>query len=179
MSTHTSRAGQKPSQRPRLTVTGPLLRGSGELHIVGRVEVVTILDPEGAVHRLLLLADGSRTTDEIVGALASELPQVPEQDVRDAVAELEATGVLEDVALYGRVRPTPAARRGAHAGLLGVMTPFMPVDDDSLLDELRWLFRAADPVPAAVRDAAVTTFAWRSAPRDPSDPRCGPPDAPV
>ena len=95
-------------------MAGPLLRGSGELHIVGRDEVVTIGDPEGAVLRLLVLADGSRTLAELLGALASEFPHVAEQDLRDAVAELTAGGVLEDVAHHTRIRTGVATRRGAH-----------------------------------------------------------------
>jgi len=96
-------------------MAGPLLRGSGELHIIGRDEVVTIGDPDGAVLRMLLLADGSRTLAELLGTLAAEFPQVAEQDVRDAVAELSACGVLEDVAAHhARARTGVAPRRGAH-----------------------------------------------------------------
>jgi hypothetical protein len=36
-------------------------------------------------------------------------------------------------------------------------------DDDRLLDELRHVFHAADPMPAAVRDAARRAFEQRLA----------------
>jgi hypothetical protein len=103
-----------PALRPRLTMAGPLLRGSGELHIVGRHEVTTISDPDGAVHRLLALADGSRTLADIVAALAREFPQIDERDVDDAVDELEAMGLLQDAAPRGRILSSRLARRDPH-----------------------------------------------------------------
>jgi hypothetical protein len=100
-----------PALRPRLTMAGPLLHGSGELHIVGRHDVVTIADPEGAVHRLLGLADGSRTLGEIFTAMAPDFPQVGEHDVDDAVDELEAMGLLQDAAPRGRILSSRMSRR--------------------------------------------------------------------
>lgn len=96
---------------------GPRLRGCGELHIVGRDEVVTLLDPDGVMHSLLSLADGSRTTAELLAALAGEFPQVAERDIREAVAELVAAGLLEDAAQHGRIRSSGLPRRGAHGRL--------------------------------------------------------------
>lgn len=103
-----------PALRPRLTMAGPLLRGSGELHIVGREEVMTIHDPDGAMHRLLGLADGSRTRTEILGAMLREFPRLGEQEAEDAVAELEDAGLLEDAAARGRILSSRASRRAAH-----------------------------------------------------------------
>jgi hypothetical protein len=103
-----------PALRPRLTMAGPLLRGCGELHIVGRHEVVTIHDPEGAVHRLLALADGSRTLAEIFAILGDEFPQFAEHDVYDAVDELEAMGLLQDAAPRGRILSSRLSRRDGH-----------------------------------------------------------------
>lgn len=103
-----------PAQRPRLTMAGPLLRGSGELHIVGSHDVTTIPDPDGAVHRLLALADGSRTRAEIFAALASDFPQLAEHDVDHALAELESIGVLEDAAPRGRILGSRGSRRDGH-----------------------------------------------------------------
>jgi hypothetical protein len=95
-------------------MAGPLLRGSGELHIVGRHEVVTIHDPSGAVHRLLGLADGSRTRGEIFSAMAADFPQLGEHDVDDAVGELEAMGLLQDAAPRGRILSSRLTRRDPH-----------------------------------------------------------------
>jgi hypothetical protein len=60
--------------RPRLRYAAPLLRGGGELHVVGSQDVLTIDDPDGAIHRLVELADGSRSTSELYVALAPEYP---------------------------------------------------------------------------------------------------------
>jgi hypothetical protein len=92
-------------------MAGPLLHGCGELHIVGRHEVVTIHDPAGAVHRLLGLADGSRTRGEIFAAMAPDFPQIVEHDVDDAVDELEAMGLLQDAAPRGRILSSRMSHR--------------------------------------------------------------------
>jgi hypothetical protein len=81
--------------RPRLRYAAPLLRGGGELHVVGSQDVLTIDDPDGAIHRLVELADGSRSTSELYVALAPEYPRLHHQDVLDAVYALEAAGLFE------------------------------------------------------------------------------------
>jgi hypothetical protein len=78
-----------------MTTTAPLLRGGGELHVVRSDDVVTFEDPDGAMHRLVELADGSRSTQELHRVLASEYPRVRHDDVVDAVARLEAAGLVE------------------------------------------------------------------------------------
>jgi hypothetical protein len=103
-----------PATRPRLTMAGPLLHGNGELHIVGRQEVMTIHDPDGAVHRLLGLADGSRTRTEIFVAMAADFPRVAQHDVDEAVGELESMGVLQDTVPRGRILASQIARRDPH-----------------------------------------------------------------
>jgi hypothetical protein len=104
-----------PSQRPRLTTPGPLLQGSGELHIVGPHEVVTVPDPLGAMQRLLRLADGSRTSAEIYAALTIAYPQLSEQDFAQTLSELEEAGVLEEGAPRNFPVRAPAPRRDVHA----------------------------------------------------------------
>ncbi len=83
-----------PAPRPRMTQTAPLLRGGGLLHIVGSRGVHTIGDPDGAIHRLVELADGSRSVDELLVALRATYPQIDEQDVVDTVRDLERAGVF-------------------------------------------------------------------------------------
>ncbi|HEV7805622.1 MAG TPA: hypothetical protein VGO80_07390 [Solirubrobacteraceae bacterium] len=95
-----------PAQRPRLTIAGPLLRGSGELHIVGQQEVMTISDPDGAVHRLLGLADGSRDRSEILAELSIDYPLLGQQEVDEALLELEEAGLIEDYMPRGRIGPS-------------------------------------------------------------------------
>jgi hypothetical protein len=75
-----------------------MLRGGGQLHIVDVHDVVSIRDPDGLLHRLVTLADGSRNTCELFAALAVDYPQLEEQDVLDAVRELTDAGIVEDVA---------------------------------------------------------------------------------
>jgi hypothetical protein len=94
-------------------MNGPLLRGSGELHIVGPREVVTIADRDGVVHRLLALADGSRSPQEIFAALATNHPLLGEQEVLDALEELEDAGLIEDCMALGPIR---SGRRAWAAG---------------------------------------------------------------
>jgi hypothetical protein len=92
------------ARQPRLTATGPLLHGGGELHIVGPDDVTSIADPDGALHRLAVLADGSRSTSELCAALRIEYPQLDEEDVAHAVCELSSAGLLEDCAPRRRKR---------------------------------------------------------------------------
>ena len=73
------------STNPRMKTAAALLRGGGQLHIVGRDEVHTLADPDGALRRLVELADGSRSTDKLFGALAADYPSLGEQDVVDVV----------------------------------------------------------------------------------------------
>ena len=80
--------------RPRMKIAAPLLRGGGLLHIVGSRSVHTIADPDGAIQRLIELADGSRSIDELFAALQAEYPQIGEPDVVEAVRELESAGVF-------------------------------------------------------------------------------------
>jgi hypothetical protein len=104
---------QMPAQRPRLTITGPLLRGSGELHIVGQREVLTISDHDGVVHRLLGLADGTRDRSEILAELTIDYPLLGQSEVDEALLELEQAGLIEDCMPRGRIA---SSRRPWSAG---------------------------------------------------------------
>jgi len=79
-----------------MTITAPLLRGGGELHIIGSSQVLTLADPDGAIHRLVELADGSRSTSELFCLLVPQYPGLDQQDVVDAIGMLEAAGFVED-----------------------------------------------------------------------------------
>jgi hypothetical protein len=111
------RAAQTAAQRPRLAIGGPLLRGSGELHIIGRDEVLTLSDPDGAVHALLALADGSRSRSEIFAALAIAHPLLGEQDVDETLRELEDAGLIEDCMPRGRRAGCNLRSWGVESGL--------------------------------------------------------------
>lgn len=98
------------ASRPRMKTTAPLLRGGGELHVVGSRNIVTFDDPDGAIHRLVELADGSRTTNELLSALTQDHPRLQRQDALDAICELEAAGLLEH---HGPRRRIPRERYDA------------------------------------------------------------------
>jgi hypothetical protein len=77
-------------------MAGPMLRGGGELHVVDSDRVASVPDPDGTMHRIVALADGSRSTRELLAALVGECPQLHEEDLAAAVARLTAAGILED-----------------------------------------------------------------------------------
>lgn len=88
-----------------MDIAAPLLRAGGLLHIVGTHTVHTLSDPDGAIGRLVELADGSRATHELFRALHAEYPRIREQEVVAVVRELEDAGVFVDCA-----RRLPAGR---------------------------------------------------------------------
>jgi hypothetical protein len=93
----------QPVPRPRMQTTAPLLRGGGMLHIVGSRRVHTMADPDGAIQRLVELADGTRGIADLLAALQAEHPLIAEQDVVDAVRELEGAGVFRTAGSVRRV----------------------------------------------------------------------------
>jgi hypothetical protein len=98
---------------PRMLITAPLLRSDGVLHIVGHQDVTTLDDPDGAVQRLVELADGSRSTNELFLMLAPDHPRLGHEDVVAAVAELEDAGLLEICAPRRRILGAADRRRAA------------------------------------------------------------------
>jgi hypothetical protein len=86
-----------------MKTAAPLLRGGGMLHIVGSRRVHTTADPDGAIQRLVELADGTRTIADLLTALQAEHPLIAEQDVVEAVRELECAGVLQTAGSARRV----------------------------------------------------------------------------
>jgi hypothetical protein len=90
-------------QRPRLKMSAPMLRAGGELHIVGQQDVTSLPDPDGALHRLFELADGSRSTSELHDELITEYPRLGEDYIVDAICELESAGLYGNSSLRLRV----------------------------------------------------------------------------
>ena len=82
--------------RPRMKSAAALLRAGGVLHIVGYHDVHSLADPDGALRRLVELADGSRSTDELFGVLTADYPELCEQDVVAVVDELQSAGLVDD-----------------------------------------------------------------------------------
>jgi hypothetical protein len=80
--------------RPRVKTKCPLLRGGGELHIVLSYDITSLPDPDGAIHRLFELADGSRSTAELYSELRASYPRLVEHDIADAVFQLVSVGLF-------------------------------------------------------------------------------------
>lgn len=80
--------------RPRVKTKCPLLRGGGELHIVGRHDITSLPDPDGAIHRLFELADGSRSTTQLHSELRTCYPRLAEHDIAEAVLQLVSLGLF-------------------------------------------------------------------------------------
>jgi hypothetical protein len=80
--------------RPRVKTKCPLLRGGGELHVVGTHDITSIPDPDGAIHRLFELADGSRSTTELYSELRACHPRLSEHDIAEAVLQLISAGLF-------------------------------------------------------------------------------------
>ena len=80
---------------PRMKMATALLRGGGELHLVGRAEITTIADPLGAVQRLVTLADGTRSVDRLTARVLADFPQLDADDVEAALDRLQDAGLLE------------------------------------------------------------------------------------
>jgi hypothetical protein len=80
--------------RPRVKTKCPLLRGGGELHIVGSHDITSLPDPDGAIHRLFELADGSRSTTELYSELRASYPRLAEHDIAEAVFQLVSVGLF-------------------------------------------------------------------------------------
>jgi molybdopterin/thiamine biosynthesis adenylyltransferase len=82
--------------QPQLKSITPILPGEDELHLGGCGEVTSIADPDGAVRRLLGLADGTRSEAQIAAALRAEHPHLGDADIAQALRDLDAAGFLED-----------------------------------------------------------------------------------
>ena len=72
-----------------------LLRGGGELHLVGASEITTIADPLGAVQRLVTLADGTRDLEQLTARVLADFPTLHAGDVAAALEHLQDAGLLE------------------------------------------------------------------------------------
>lgn len=87
-------------------------RVGDELRVVfDRREQLLLEDPDGSVDALLeLLREGGRTDVELAEALSTGWDLVPVEDVRVAIAELDANGLVEDGDRLGRLSAAQAER---------------------------------------------------------------------
>jgi molybdopterin/thiamine biosynthesis adenylyltransferase len=87
-------------------------RTGAELRVVYDIRDHFVLDdPDGLIETLLeLLAEGGRNLTELAGTFVRRGTPVPERDLADAVAMLDAHRLLEDERLLGRIDPAGQQR---------------------------------------------------------------------
>ncbi|MER7170791.1 HesA/MoeB/ThiF family protein [Streptomyces mesophilus] len=83
----------KPEHRAYRTADGHVRIGS-VIYGIG----AEILDPDGWVWPLIEAMDGTRSLGAVLAAVREAHPQVPAEDLREAVADLLSAGFLEDAA---------------------------------------------------------------------------------
>lgn len=83
---------------PKVKNTAPVFALDGTVFVGGCGVMSDIDDPDGSVHRLLTLADGTRTSAEIHTAMAARFPYLTLEQINDALAAFDAYGFLEDAA---------------------------------------------------------------------------------
>jgi molybdopterin/thiamine biosynthesis adenylyltransferase len=74
----------------------PYFPGDDAVHFRFLGELITLNDPDGRVHRLVQLLDGSRTEAAVASALHADYPDVTVEDVRQAVRDLDGLRLLQD-----------------------------------------------------------------------------------
>jgi molybdopterin/thiamine biosynthesis adenylyltransferase len=84
------------SVRPAKKTTVPFYKLDHRLYIGGSGYTAQIPDPNGSIQCLFDLMDGSRTIHEIYAMLSQEYPEIPLQDVLDAIVQFDRAGFLED-----------------------------------------------------------------------------------
>jgi molybdopterin/thiamine biosynthesis adenylyltransferase len=82
--------------RYKVKRTSPVYRVDDTLFVSGYGEATKITDPDGAVGRLLALADGTRTVAELHASLRQHVPSVTRAEVEAALEQLDAAGFMED-----------------------------------------------------------------------------------
>jgi molybdopterin/thiamine biosynthesis adenylyltransferase len=85
--------------RPQMKHTSPTFVMGGVLYIGGFGEVTEVQDPEGMVHRLCSLMDGTRTIEELYKNLVVDFPGVTEADVKQAIRQFDDAGFLQNGAV--------------------------------------------------------------------------------
>lgn len=93
----------KPEHRPYRVAGGKIRIGGVSYGVAGEIE-----DPGGWIWILLGAMDGSRTAGQIIGAVRTARPRLPEQIVRRGIEQLIASGYVEDA---GAVTPDVLTER--------------------------------------------------------------------
>lgn len=81
---------------PKVKNTAPVFALDGTVYVGGCGVVSNIEDPDGSVHYVLALADGTRTPTEIHTAMAARFPHLTREEIEEALSAFDAYGFLED-----------------------------------------------------------------------------------
>jgi molybdopterin/thiamine biosynthesis adenylyltransferase len=84
--------------RPSLKSTIPHFHADGAVHFRMAGELLTLDDADGRVGCLLKLMDGTRETDDVFTELAQVHPETTRAEFDEAIAELDASRLLQDAA---------------------------------------------------------------------------------
>ncbi|MFB6890088.1 ThiF family adenylyltransferase [Kitasatospora sp. NPDC056327] len=82
--------------RPALKTSIPYFVSDGSVHFRLGGELTSLEDADGRVLTLLRLLDGTRDLDAVHRDLSADYPDVTAGDVRDAVRDLDESGLVQD-----------------------------------------------------------------------------------
>lgn len=84
--------------RLSLKSTIPYFSNDGAVHFRMAGEFLSLEDVDGRIEQLMKLLDGSRDADEIFASLVGQFPDLDRAEFDLAIAELDASGLLQDAA---------------------------------------------------------------------------------
>jgi molybdopterin/thiamine biosynthesis adenylyltransferase len=99
--------------RPALKKSIPHFVADEAVHFRDSGTLISLEDPDGRVRALLRLMDGTRDPDAIQQDLQAEFPDVTADDVRQAIRELDESGLIQDASDTGSDFDAASAERWA------------------------------------------------------------------
>jgi molybdopterin/thiamine biosynthesis adenylyltransferase len=112
--------------RLALKTSIPYFVKEGSIHFRRAGELTTLDDPDGSVLALLELLDGTRDGHQLSVELRSAHPQLTEDDVQQAIADLDELGFLQDASDEGS--DFDAAARERWSNNLGFFEVYATLD---------------------------------------------------
>lgn len=99
--------------RPVLKVSIPYFVADEAVHFRASGTLISLEDPDGRVLALLRLMDGTRDLDTIYRDLQASFPDVTADDVRQALVDLDESGLVQDASDTGSDFDADSAERWA------------------------------------------------------------------
>src|SRR6266567_791149 len=87
--------------RPVLKQSVPFFTAEGAIHFRLAGTLTSLEDPDGRVLALLTLLDGTRELDDICRELQARYPDLTSDDVREAIADLDESRLIQDASDTG------------------------------------------------------------------------------